>query len=107
MVEDREGLAADFERLALEEMQKAERRAEWEKKNAQLMSETAGRIASRLMLEGNDLKFKIAVEALRMIRDAMPPPGTSMPDSWCIGYMREWAASTITLLDEMERFENA
>jgi hypothetical protein len=72
-----------------------------------LLSETAGRIARNIMIEDDDLKLKIAVEALRMIRDAMPPPGTSMPDSWCIGYMREWAASTITLLDEMERFENA
>jgi hypothetical protein len=72
-----------------------------------LLSETAGRIARNIMIEDDDLKLKIAVEALSMIRDAKPPPGTEFQDTWCVAYMREWAASTITLLHEMERFENA
>lgn len=71
------------------------------------LSVTAGRIARKIMLGDDNLKFKMAFEALRMIRDAKPPPGIEFPETWCIGYMREWASSTITLLDEMERNENA
>ena len=71
------------------------------------LSVTAGRIARKIMLGADNLKFKMAFEALRMIRDAKPPPGIEFPETWCIGYMREWASSTITLLDEMERNENA